>query len=70
MDLAKMKRGELQTQSIDRLRELEQDFRTELAKVRMDIFAERGANTGKKRQLRKNLARVMTFTKQKSSQKG
>ena len=69
-DLAKMKCGEIQTQSVERLEELEQDVRMALAKTRMEVFAEKGVNGGKRRQLRKNLARVLTIAKQKNSQNG
>lgn len=60
MELIKIKAGEIASFDLGKLKESEEQIRQELANLRLDIFAERGKHSGKKRQLRKSLARVLT----------
>ena len=61
MELEKLTNEELKALSDTQARETELGIRQNLAKLRMDIFSEKGKHTGKVRQLKKNLARVLTF---------
>lgn len=61
MEFEKLSSDELRAHTDIQAREIEIGIRQSLAKLRMDIFSEKGKHTGKVRQLKKNLARVLTF---------
>ena len=61
MELEKLSNEELRAFSDAQAQETELSIRQNLAKLRMDIFSEKGKHTGKVRKLKKNLARVLTF---------
>ncbi|MDD9951635.1 MAG: hypothetical protein OXT67_08740 [Zetaproteobacteria bacterium] len=62
MDLMQIKKDELKTFSLEKLRELEVSVREEMAMSRMSIFADQKEKLKKKRALRKTLAQVLTFS--------
>lgn len=71
MELDKLKKDELSSYELPRLKETEQEIRLELAKIRLDVFSDKKQHIGKVRNLKKNLARVLTFKhalNQKSAQ--
>lgn len=61
MELDKLKKDELNSYELPRLKETEQEIRLELAKIRLDVFSDKKQHIGKVRNLKKNLARVLTF---------
>ena len=61
MELEKLKKDDISNFDRARLNEVEVDIRKELAKVRLDIFTDKKLHTGKVKNLKKNLARVMTY---------
>lgn len=61
MELDKLKKDELSSYELPRLKETEQEIRLELAKIRLDVFSDKKQHIGKVRNLKKNLARVLTF---------
>lgn len=64
MEFEKLSKQELRAQTASQGREIEYGIRDSLAKIRMDIFSEKGKHTGRVRQLKKNLARVLTFERE------
>ena len=60
-EVKKLSKEELKALSTQQAREIEQEIRFGLAKLRMDIYADKAKNSGKVKQLKKNLARVLTF---------
>ncbi len=69
MEFDKLKKDELKSLTATQAEETELGIRQELAKLRMDIFSEKGKHTGKVRNLKKNLARVLTFKSEKASKR-
>ena len=65
MEFEKLKNEELKALNNDQMRETETGIRQELAKLRMDIFSEKGKHTGRIRKLKKNLAKILTFKSEK-----
>jgi ribosomal protein L29 len=61
MEFEKLSNEELRALNDTQSQEAELEIRLSLTKLRMDIFSEKGKHTGKVRQLKKSLARVMTF---------
>ena len=70
MEFEKLKTDELKALNDTQSRETELGIRHELAKLRMDIFSEKGKHTGKVRNLKKNLARILTFRAERKQAKG
>jgi len=66
MEFEKLSNEELRALNDVQARETEIGIRQNLAKLRMDIFSEKGKHTGKVRELKKNLARVLTFRSEKT----
>ncbi len=66
MELNKLEKEEMKSFNLEKLLEVESAIRKELANLRMEIYVEKGKNTGKARALKKNLARILTFRSQKS----
>lgn len=69
MELQKLTNEELRALDATQSRETELGIRENLAKLKMDIFSEKGKHTGKVRQLKKNLARVLTFRSERTNAK-
>lgn len=67
MELNKLDNEEIKSYTTDKLGEVEELIRKELAKLRMEIYTEKGKNAGKIRSLKKNLARVLTFRTAKTN---
>ncbi len=70
MEFEKLKKDELKVLSDAQAEETELGIRQELAKLRMDIFSEKGKHTGKVRSLKKNLASILTFKSERKQAKG
>ena len=70
MEYEKLTTDELKALNDAQSQETEHGIRQALAKLRMDIFSEKGKHTGKVRQLKKNLARVLTFKNERNIRKG
>lgn len=62
MDLMQIKKDEIKTYSLDKLRELEVSIREEMAMSRMSVFSDQKEKLKKKRALKKSLAQVLTFS--------
>ncbi len=60
MEIEKLKSEDIAVFTKEKTREVETDLRRELHSLKMDIYGERKQALGKKRALRKNLARVLT----------
>mgnify|MGYP000081217627 CR=1 FL=1 len=70
MELEKLTKDEIWSSSADRLREIETDIRKELAMANMQIFNKDGKiPSAKKKQMKKNLARVLTKVTENSRNK-
>ena len=69
MELTKLTNEELFNFDTKKLGEVAGEVRKELATLRLDIYAEKGKHSGKKRQLRKVLARTLTYARQKTNAK-
>lgn len=65
MDLQKITAAELKDFDRAKLNGLETDIRREMAMLGMDVYAAQGQSSGKKRALKKSLARVLTVKNQK-----
>jgi ribosomal protein L29 len=66
MDLTKkIPVGELRGYEKGRVNETEKAIRKELLNIRMEIFKAAAVNSGKKRQLKKTLARLLTVKAEK-----
>jgi ribosomal protein L29 len=68
MDLQKISIGDMRTFDAARLRETEDLLRRELASMRLDVYTSGTKSAAKKRGLKKNLARLMTVTTEKTSE--
>lgn len=60
MNLEKMKRDEIKGLDATQAKQTEVEIRRELAKMRLDILVDKKNLTGKRRELKRNLARVLT----------
>ena len=69
MNIEKLSTEEIRGLDAAGLRETEEQIRKELADVRMDIYSAATAFTGKVRNLRRSLARLMTVKSEKSRTK-
>jgi len=67
MDNTKLKMADVANLTVEKLIESEQTIRRELAMLRLDIYSPKGSHTGKKRNLRKSLARVLTEKNKKAA---
>ncbi len=65
MEFEKLTNEELKALDANQSLETEMSIRHNLAKLRMDIYSEKGKHTAKVKQLKKNLARVLTFRTEK-----
>ena len=61
MELQKLKKSEISEFDASHLREVERDIRAELARIRLDVLSDSKQHIGKVRNLKKNLARVLTY---------
>lgn len=71
MEFENLKKGEISSFELPRLKEAEQEIRQALVRIRLDVFSDKKQFTGKVRKLKKNLARVLTYKhmlNQKSAQ--
>jgi ribosomal protein L29 len=60
MELAKLSKSDIQTYDAVRLREVEKDLRRTLVMTKMDLHTDKKVYVGKVRNLKKNIARVLT----------
>lgn len=68
MDLTKkLPVGEMRNFDAKRASETEKEIRKELLNIRMEIFKAPAANAGKKRNLKKALARLLTVKSEKQA---
>ena len=63
----KLKMSEISGYDLSKLNDVAKDTRRELFDLRMDIFKTTSSTIGKKRALRKNLARILTARSEKLS---
>jgi ribosomal protein L29 len=66
MELSKLNADTLRNYEISKLSEVELDIRTEMLRLRMDIYTEKGKNSAKMTGLKRGLARTLTIRKEKS----
>ena len=67
MELNKISLDEMRSFEQQRLQEVENTIRKEIMNLRMDVFTEKGKNSGAKKALRKQLARILTIQNQKKN---
>lgn len=67
MDLHKLTVAEIRNFDNARVSEVEKEVRHQMAMMGMDIYSADGQHTGKKRGLRKSLAKILTVKTQMSS---
>ena len=67
MELNKISLDEMRSFEQQRLQEVESTIRKEIMNLRMDVFTEKGKNSGAKKALRKQLARILTIQNQKKN---
>jgi ribosomal protein L29 len=60
MEIEKLSKADIKTYDATRLRETEKDLRRELAMIRMDVHTDKKVHVGKIRNIKKNVARVLT----------
>lgn len=60
MDLEALKTEDISAYELDKTVEVAGELRRELHALRMDIYVDKKVSLGKKRKLKKNLARVLT----------
>ncbi len=60
MELAKLTKSDILTYDAPRLREVEKDLRLALVMTKMDLHTDKKVHVGKVRNLKKNIARVLT----------
>lgn len=65
MELTKLAIDEMRNFDDARMREVERDLRKELFSIKMDIFTAPAQHTGKIRNLKVNLARLLTVKNEK-----
>lgn len=63
----KLKMSEISGYDLSKLNDVAKDTRRELFDLRMDIFKTTSSTIGKKRALKKNLARILTARSEKLS---
>ena len=67
MDIEKLKYSELENFDLQKICELDTQIRQELLKLRLDVYAEKGKHSSKAKNLKKQLARVLTAKTKLSS---
>ena len=64
MDVLNLKTAEIHNLDAGQANDVEQQIRRQLAEIRMDIYTAPAIHTGKKRKLKKTLARLLTIRPQ------
>ena len=70
MEFENLSNEELKALNDAQANEAELTIRTNLAKLRMDIFSEKGKHSGKVRKLKRSLARILTFKNERKTKAG
>ncbi|MBP6218355.1 MAG: 50S ribosomal protein L29 [Oligoflexales bacterium] len=61
MELKKLEKAEIKAFNLERSLEAESSLRKALAHLRMELYTEKGKSSARVRQMKKDIAKVLTF---------